>query len=116
LSNELTEPRASFADPDRRQPRRKALQEHALWEELLVYAPDAAQAFSLNPCAKAIWELCDGRHTVADICRELGSRFACAEAQLQTDVRQAVHRLEELGLLEAEGASRPAAAESDGRS
>lgn len=81
-------------------PRRKALQEHALWDEMLLYAAGHETAFSLNAPAKAIWELCDGRHSLTEICQELGRRFSCPEATLRADVQDAVARLQELGLLE----------------
>jgi hypothetical protein len=113
LNNEVPESAVIFADPNLQCPRHKALREHALGDELLLYAPDQAAAFSLNTPARAIWNLCDGRHTLADICRELGSHFECAEGQLLADVRQAIHQLQELGLLEAEGVPPPAAVESD---
>jgi hypothetical protein len=72
---------------------------------MLLYGSDRQTAFSLNASAKAIWELCDGRHTLTDICRELGERFECAEDQLLADVQLAVRRLGELGLLEKENSS-----------
>jgi len=83
-------------------PRRKTLQEHALWDEMLLYAPGQETAFSLNAPAKAIWELCDGQHSLAEVCRELGRRFCCPEETLWADVRNAVVRLQELGLLEGD--------------
>ncbi len=89
-------------------PRRKAIQEHALWDEILLYAPGRETAFALNGPAKAIWELCDGRHTLSDICRELGQRFSCSEETLSADVRVAVARFHELGLLEWESPPVPA--------
>jgi hypothetical protein len=69
---------------------------------MLLYSPNREAAFSLNASAKAIWELCDGHHTLADICRELGERFECRADQLLADVHQAVRRLQELDLLEKE--------------
>jgi hypothetical protein len=89
-------------------PRRKAIQEHALWDEMLLYAPGRETAFSLNGPAKAIWELCDGRHTLTDISRELSQRFSCSEETLAADVQIAVQRFDELGLLEWTTPSVPA--------
>jgi len=104
LNNEVLETQASL--PDRLEcPRRKAFREHPLSDEMLLYASDREAAFSLNASAKAIWELCDGRHTLTDICRELGERFQCSQDQLLADVQQAVRRLGELGLLEGESSS-----------
>jgi coenzyme PQQ biosynthesis protein PqqD len=69
---------------------------------MLLYAAEGETAFSLNDSARAIWELCDGQRTVADLCRELGERFACEESQLLSDVTRTVAQLQQLGLLEHE--------------
>lgn len=90
---------------DCQRPRRKALQEHALLDEMLLYAPSQEAAFSLNASAKAIWELCDGQRTLTEICRELGGRFHCPGNQLLADVRNTLLQLQKLGLLETEAAS-----------
>lgn len=100
MAEEAFQPGASPAEGLGRCPRRKALQEHALWDEMLLYAPGQELAFSLNAPAKAIWELCDGRHSLAAICEELGRRFHCPAATLQADVHKAVARLQQLGLVE----------------
>jgi hypothetical protein len=83
-------------------PRRKALKEHQVWDEILLYAPEQDAAFSLNSSAKAIWELCDGRRSLADICQLLGERFDCPSDTLLSDVKNAILQLQKLGLVELE--------------
>ncbi|MBA2627615.1 MAG: pyrroloquinoline quinone biosynthesis peptide chaperone PqqD [Gemmatimonadales bacterium] len=47
-------------------------------------------AVFLNDTGVAILELCDGRHTIADISRTLGSRY---DADVTSDVREFIEHL-----------------------
>jgi Coenzyme PQQ synthesis protein D (PqqD) len=85
-------------------PRRKAVREHHLWDEVLLYFPDRETAVSLNRSAKAIWELCDGQHSLVEISQELAQRVGCTSDALLPDVQAAILRLREQGLLEPENA------------
>ncbi|MBM4457729.1 MAG: PqqD family protein [Chloroflexi bacterium] len=44
--------------------------------ETLLYDPVADAVHTLNPTAWAVWELCDGRHTPADMATHLRAAFA----------------------------------------
>lgn len=55
---------------------------------------------SLNRSARAIWELCDGRRTLAEISQELGRDLGCPGDELLDDVEAAVRQLSELSLVE----------------
>ena len=68
-------------------------------DELVAYSPATSQAVSLNVSARAIWELCDGSHTVDDICNELSEPAGMPPAALRADVQAAVDQMCELGLL-----------------
>ena len=59
---------------------------YPLGDEALVYIPAAAAAYALNRSALAIFELCDGRRTVADIGRECAETLGCAPDALLPDV------------------------------
>jgi hypothetical protein len=85
-----------------RRPRHKALSEHVLWEEMLLYSSKSETAYSLNPSARAIWELCDGQRTLVDISQELSRTFDRSPEELLPDVQTAVVQMEQLGLLEPE--------------
>jgi hypothetical protein len=82
-------------------PCRKPVREQELWDEMLLYVADREVALALNSSARAVWELCDGTRTVAEMCHELGRRFDCAGADLLADVAAAVSRFRDLGLLVA---------------
>ncbi len=86
--------------------RRNGIEEHILLDEIVLYYPEREVAFSLNSSAKAIWELCDGKHTVIEITQKLGSRFGCSREKLLSDVTTAITKLQKLSLLEVKNAPR----------
>lgn len=63
-----------------------------------VDAP-AVQALTLNSSGRAIWELCDGSHTLAQIINLLTANFAVDEELLPPQVQQIVAELARNGLL-----------------
>jgi pyrroloquinoline quinone biosynthesis protein D len=54
----------------------------------------------LNPTGAAIVELCDGRHTVGEMMRQLAVRYGSTPDGLSQDVTAYLGRLHERGLLE----------------
>ncbi|MEE9214039.1 MAG: PqqD family protein [Thermodesulfobacteriota bacterium] len=86
--------------------RRNGIEEHILLDEIVLYYPEREVAFSLNSSAKAIWELCDGKHTVIEISQKLSKRFACSAAELLSDVTTTITKLQKLSLLEVKNAPR----------
>ncbi len=86
--------------------RRNGIEEHILLDEIVLYYPEREVAFSLNSSAKAIWELCDGKHTVIEISQKLSKRFACSAAELLSDVTTTITKLHKLSLLEVKNADR----------
>jgi hypothetical protein len=78
-----------------------------LEDEVLLYSSAGERAVSLNSSAKAIWELCDGRHTIIEIGQELGKEIGCSGDELLDDILNAISKFREHGLLEFEEASRP---------
>jgi len=68
-------------------------------EELLVYVPAGDRAVALNASARAVWELCEGQQSLAEIAETLGRRFGVPGEALLPDVRQAVGQLRAFGLL-----------------
>jgi hypothetical protein len=71
---------------------------HRLGDELLVYVPRTDTAHALNRSAAAIWQLCDGTRTIADISREIGRSIGRPDEELLGDVTMAVSELRRLGL------------------
>jgi hypothetical protein len=85
------------------QPRPLAgVKSYQVGREMVLYLPGEEQAVSLNHSARAIWELCDGQRTLADIGRELGRRFESPAEAFLPDVTATVEQLVEHGLLELE--------------
>lgn len=72
---------------------------YPLGDEALVYLPAATVAYTLNRSARVIFELCDGRNTVADIGRECAEPLGCSPDALLPDVEQAVSELCRAGLV-----------------
>jgi hypothetical protein len=86
--------------------RRRTVIEESFWGEMLLYCPESESAFTLNGSAKAIWELCDGKHTIIAISEELGQRFGCPCEELLPDILAALDQFRTFGLLELEAAPR----------
>jgi hypothetical protein len=72
---------------------------YPLGDEALVYLPAAGTAHALNRSALAIFELCDGQHTVLDIGRVFAKALGCASDSLLSDVRHGVNELQQAGLV-----------------
>jgi len=75
---------------------------YPLGQELVLYFPNGQQAFSINRSARAIWEMCDGRHSLLEIGQILGQELELPAQALLPDITDAIKRLVELGLLELE--------------
>ena len=89
--------------------RLNGIEEYSLGEEMLLYFSDFEKGFSLNGSSKAIWELCDGRHTLVEISQELGKRLGVSGndlllCELLSDVIATTTQLRDLGILELEEA------------
>lgn len=69
-------------------------------EETLLYDPLTDAVHVLNPTALAVWELCDGQHTLDDIEAHLRARFGGTAGQdLAGDVEAALATFEKEGLI-----------------
>jgi hypothetical protein len=78
-----------------------------LAEEVLVYDLDTHKAVCLNGAAAAVWRLCDGRRTPADIRRALEKTDVGAVPE--EFVWLALEQLGKDGLLDARAPARPPA-------
>lgn len=93
--------------------RRDGVLNHAVADEVVLWDDQNQMAVSLNLSAAAVWELCDGASSVAEITSYLSEVVGCETRALADDVQQAVRQLRDLNLLVG-GAdeSQPAADES----
>lgn len=80
--------------------RRRSIQEVDLRDDLTLLAASGDQAITLNASARAIWELCDGQHTIDDMFRKLSHRYACVDVDLLADLTATLDRLQSLNVLE----------------
>lgn len=66
--------------------------------EVSVYHPALTTAVYLNETGAIIWELCDGRRTVAEIIDILSEQYPGNEGQIADDVRAVISQLVEHGI------------------
>ena len=76
------------------------LVECPLHNELLLYDPRTERVVALNVSARAIWALCDGCHSAADVAATLGEWLGLPPDALETDVSKAISELRDAGFLE----------------
>lgn len=86
-------------NPERPRPL-AGLVECPVQDELLLYDPRSQRAVALNVSARAIWALCDGRHSAADMAVALGECVGLPPDALAGDVDRAIAALRDAGCLE----------------
>jgi hypothetical protein len=62
---------------------------------------DLESIYSLNETAARVWELLDGRRTLAEILELLVQEFEVASVTAETDLRVLVEQLAEAGAIQA---------------
>ncbi len=70
---------------------------------MLLFSPTSNATFSLNPSARAIWELCDGQRTVPQILQTLQQHFDGNEVDLHADLLMTLRQFHQRGLLTCSG-------------
>ena len=70
-----------------------------LGDELLFYDPAGDRLHVLNATARAVYLLCDGRRSVADVVATFASRYALDEETARRDVAEVLERMIELHLI-----------------
>ncbi len=68
--------------------------------EILLYHPGLTKAIHLNETAALVWELCDGKRSVAEIGSLLGDAFPEQADEVRNDVGAVVDRLSTEGALQ----------------
>lgn len=68
--------------------------------EVSVYHPTLTTAVYLNETGALIWELCDGRRSVADVIDTLSEIYPESSAQIEIDVKTLVSQLTERDIAE----------------
>ena len=68
--------------------------------EAILVPRQGTNVFALNASGAAIWKLCDGRHTLADMITELRRQFSGDDLCMMSDLATALFQFEALELLE----------------
>jgi len=86
---------------DDRPRRRTNLLECVVRDELLVYSSAGYRVVALNPSAHAVWRLCDGQSSAAEIAATIGRQLGGFSGDaLLSDVHHAIARLRDAGLID----------------
>jgi hypothetical protein len=100
LLAELVERRAQGLEQTLLRPyRQRGVREGKILGSLFLEIPGREDTISLNSSGSAIWEICDGTRNLADINRELETRFEMPPGSLRADIEVVIKRLEQIGAL-----------------
>lgn len=112
-------PRPTSAAPDNaaRQPRsyqphplkRPGLTGYTVKDELVVLPEQGDTVYALNKTGAAIWQLCDGKHSLDTMFTRLRADFSGDDLQIMSDLNAAILQFRELDLLEPRSLSDPRA-------
>jgi hypothetical protein len=91
--------RAFRATPETRPVRASEVREYPLGDEVLLFAQGRQVVHTLNASAWAVWDLCDGSHSISDIAADLGRLVGRSPDSLLPDVVRTVDELGRLGLV-----------------
>jgi len=80
--------------------RRRGVREGRVLDQTVLEIPGRSDTLSLNPSASAIWQLCNGEHSVADLTRKLEERYKVGRGHLRDDIGSVITRLETIGAIE----------------
>ncbi|MGQ3683849.1 MAG: PqqD family protein [Candidatus Loosdrechtia sp.] len=84
----------------------KPLRRHGVFlqdigREAMLYCTREKYFHILNPTARLIWELCDGKHTIEDMEQAMRNHFSlAAEYNVTEDILQTLNFFSNKGLLE----------------
>ncbi len=97
---ELLERRAQGLELAFQRPcRQKGVREGKILDSMFLEIPGRADTVSLNSSGAAIWEVCDGTRSLAEINHELETRFDMPPGSLRADIEVVIKRLEGIGAL-----------------
>ncbi len=68
-------------------------------DELLLYHPAETKVMYCNQTASLIWQLCDGKRTVAQITDLLAQAYPMAAAEIEQDVTATLKEFAGLGAI-----------------
>ncbi len=72
-------------------------------DEIVVITEGGTSTHVLNKTAAAIWDLCDGEHSLDEIAARLSERFEVTFDEVRGDTEEIIDRLIGIGLLGRSG-------------
>ena len=69
-------------------------------QTVLLFQKETSIAVPVNPVGAAIWEMCDGAHTVDQMVDELAATYDQERSRIDQDVRTFLDELMRLGLVD----------------
>lgn len=66
----------------------------------LVFNPETGEIFELQKTGALIYSLCDGKHTVDDICNVILERFEVKREDAHKDLMEFLRQLKDLRLID----------------
>lgn len=108
-------PRSTGEHPRAYQPhplQRPGYTSYCVKSELVLLPAQGETVYALNATGAAIWDLCDGRHSLEAMYAALRDAFRGPELQMMADLNAALLQFRELDLLEVSSLSDPRAARS----
>lgn len=79
---------------------RPDLEKSEMGDETLLYNCENDKVSMLNKTAAAVWELCDGKHTIEEITAAITESLDPPEGRdVKSDVEAAIERFREDGIL-----------------
>lgn len=79
--------------------RRDNVLERVLANELILYQVEKDQIFLLNQISAAVWDLCDGSLSEAEIAQTIFESIRTEQDMVLSDVQDTVEQLHKEGLL-----------------
>ncbi len=74
-------------------------------DELVILDRARENIHQLNAAAGIVWKMCDGMHSIENICAALAETYGISLKRAQDDVMQTLTTLAELGLVTDAGQS-----------
>jgi hypothetical protein len=90
---------AAWPEPSSVPVRREGASGVVLDDNIAIYDDVGQLMILLNSSAGAVWNLCDGSTTVAEIVRALAKTYPDQAALIGDDVRETLRKLAEIGLV-----------------
>ncbi len=74
-------------------------------DEWILFDPEQGSIHVINTVAEFVWRMCDGRHSIAEMERQIGDAYEVpAGSDVRADVQSVIQDLVQRGMLAGQGA------------